>query len=500
MRAHPKPTKRDRPSSAPRPRGPRDLPQKDAAPRLTCCLIARDEADMLPACLTSLRNVADEVIVVDTGSTDDTVQIAQAHGAKVLAQPWRDDFSAPRNLAVAHARGDWVLLLDADERISRASQPALRAVLSGADFDCGLIPLHNAAHLEASEEDVVSGRARLEEPHALPRLFLNTDNLRWEGFIHERPTSWLLRNTRMRTLDQLAIVHYGAVPSLREGRNKALRNLRIMEKHCQQLPEDARIRTYLAYALSELGDHGRAAAEIARAFTDLQREAATTSRLKPNLVAAAALHASYLRAERRLEDAANVLHEALRGSKGSQDEAHPTLLFQLAITLELRALTASEAAAPRYLERARAALTACLAQAGKVFAATVNPPGCTGELALRRLGTIALIRGDLAAAHETFASLLEISPSDMEGQLGLAEALLLDGDTSAFDAMISPLLTDQAPDAYTLAASAAARAGDRRRAQHLATQALQQLKHSPFVAPHRRELLRNTCQRLRAAL
>src|SRR5438552_2548557 len=86
-------------------------------PLLTAAMIARDEERHLPACLASLADVVDEVVLVDTGSVDRTVEIARAHGATVLHHSWSDDFSAPRNLGLDNARGRWILYIDADERL-----------------------------------------------------------------------------------------------------------------------------------------------------------------------------------------------------------------------------------------------------------------------------------------------------------------------------------------------------------------------------------------------
>jgi glycosyltransferase involved in cell wall biosynthesis len=112
-------------------------------PTLSACIIARDEAHRLPDCLASVA-FCDEVVVVDSGSTDATVKIAVTAGARVIEQPWLG-FSAQRNVALDHARGDWVLEIDADERLT----PALSAeiVLFLADPDCavdmGALPLRN---------------------------------------------------------------------------------------------------------------------------------------------------------------------------------------------------------------------------------------------------------------------------------------------------------------------------------------------------------------------
>ncbi len=100
--------------------------------RLSLCMIVKDEAEMLPECLASVQGVVDEIVIVDTGSTDDTVAIAHAAGAKVVHEPWQNDFARARNAALAHATGDYVLQLDADERLAMLSKPMVRAVVEKA--------------------------------------------------------------------------------------------------------------------------------------------------------------------------------------------------------------------------------------------------------------------------------------------------------------------------------------------------------------------------------
>ncbi|MBI9074758.1 MAG: glycosyltransferase [Desulfatibacillum sp.] len=101
--------------------------------RLSLCMIARDEADALPRALASVAGLVDEMVVVDTGSADNTKEIAREMGALVFEHPWGDDFSAPRNLAMEKATGDYVFFLDADERLSpfhRINLLFLKALLS----------------------------------------------------------------------------------------------------------------------------------------------------------------------------------------------------------------------------------------------------------------------------------------------------------------------------------------------------------------------------------
>ena len=101
-------------------------------PRISLCLIARDEGDVIERCLESARPYVDEVVVVDTGSNDDTRGKAKACGAKVVVRTWTDDFSAARNAALAEATGEWLLVLDADEWVEGGDAPdALRRRLEG---------------------------------------------------------------------------------------------------------------------------------------------------------------------------------------------------------------------------------------------------------------------------------------------------------------------------------------------------------------------------------
>ena len=97
-----------------------DQPEKvsrNKLPLVSACLIVKNEARHLARCLDSLQGVADEIILVDTGSKDDTVAIARRYTDKVYAYHWHDDFAAARNYGLQFATGDWILILDADETL-----------------------------------------------------------------------------------------------------------------------------------------------------------------------------------------------------------------------------------------------------------------------------------------------------------------------------------------------------------------------------------------------
>src|SRR3954454_13709169 len=114
------------------------------APLVAACLIVRDEADRLSACLSALRGLADEIVVHDTGSTDDTVATARRLGATVIEGEWRDDFAAARNVALDHCSADWIVHVDADEVIG-GDLAGLRRLLEGTptELDGYLVAIDN---------------------------------------------------------------------------------------------------------------------------------------------------------------------------------------------------------------------------------------------------------------------------------------------------------------------------------------------------------------------
>ncbi len=108
--------------------------------KLSVAIIARDAAATIAATLESVRSIADEIVVVDTGSTDRTRELARKGASKLLDCPWSDDFSAVRNFALEQLSGDWVLWLDASEELEPSSAKAIREHLDlKADASCAYL-------------------------------------------------------------------------------------------------------------------------------------------------------------------------------------------------------------------------------------------------------------------------------------------------------------------------------------------------------------------------
>lgn len=140
-------------------------------PLLSAALIVKDEAAFLPDCLASIAPVVDEIVVVDTGSGDDSREIARRFGAQVVEAPWTDDFSAARNVSLERATGEWILYIDADERLRQVTREAAGRLLTSAEEVAFRILLRPTVGSTAYREF---------------RLWRNDPRIRFEGIIHEK--------------------------------------------------------------------------------------------------------------------------------------------------------------------------------------------------------------------------------------------------------------------------------------------------------------------------
>jgi len=446
---------------------------------LTACLIVRDEERLLPGCLASLAGIATRIVVVDTGSSDRSVEIAMSHGAEVRHFAWCDDFSAARNFAIEGVRGGHVLLIDADERLGPGAARVLRRVLRKDRVDLGLLPLHDANSLDAPAAAVLDGSQRRGEPVLLPRLLRRTGDLRWEGIIHEQVSGWLRCAERRVEIVDAPLVHYGAVAALRKERGKDQRNRELLERHLAAHPGDLVMRSFLARELLRAGMREAALEQGARAWGDLLALGARAASL--NVIQPATVHAWLLLESRRFEAAIAALAHA-RELAGE----HPNLSLLEGACCEQLALEAAAAGDQRaWLERAATALNRCLEAHGRPLISELLP-GATHWAAATRLGTVQLLAGRPELARTSFQRALSTKPDHLEARLGQIEALIDADVLGPAIAATEPLLKHDSPDAWLLAAAAVARLGREEDLRLFASQTRQSLARVPFLAPHRR--------------
>ena len=180
-------------------------------PLVSTCLIVRDEANNLRRCLSSLSGLADEIVVVDTGSTDGTPELAESLGARVFHQAWTGDFSFHRNHALDQARGRWIHVLDADEEVVETDFEETRFHLQNVELPPVLLVREILRY--PSRSDVVV---------ALPRIFRREEGYRYVFPIHEQLD---VSGTRA-AMSNVRVLHHGyeTAESLRQ---KEARNLEI---------------------------------------------------------------------------------------------------------------------------------------------------------------------------------------------------------------------------------------------------------------------------------
>lgn len=239
------------------------LPPKNLKPRLSVCMITKNEEKFLDQCLNSIKGVADEIIIIDTGSNDKTIQIANKHGAQVGFFEWCDDFAAARNISIAQASGDWILVLDADEELSIESVDKIPSLLIQKDISLYRVGIQNIDTGPRSKTYV-------------PRLFRNIAGLQFIGRVHETilPTLELISSDWGLTtpIGDLLLIHHGYTDSIIQSRNKVERNYNLLIRAVEEFPRAPHYRMHLGLELMRMERVDESFAEYNQALNLLNIE------------------------------------------------------------------------------------------------------------------------------------------------------------------------------------------------------------------------------------
>ena len=194
--------------------------------QLSLCMIVKNEEKNLGSCLDSVKDIVDEMIILDTGSSDNTVQIAKSFGAEIHNFEWCNDFSAARNESIKFARGKWILWMDADEQFDDKSKEELNSILKLSQHPMGV----NITIRNLSSKNESYGTAF--------RLFSNHCNIHFKNIIHEQ-VSYSLKEMSAKIVDSnITIDHYGYDEDQYDQEEKRRRNLPLLLSMADKNPND----------------------------------------------------------------------------------------------------------------------------------------------------------------------------------------------------------------------------------------------------------------------
>jgi hypothetical protein len=317
---------------------------------VSVCLIARDEERHIARLIESVRGLVAEIVMVDTGSRDATMDIARKLGARVLQSPWSDDFSAARNVAIAAATQPWILSVDADQELPATSRDALGAALQRA-------AMAQVVHIDllGPDKQPVSRLASL-------RLWRNDPRIRYQGRVHEDVSASLLAIGCGDWPDSGVLLRDHGYVDAGERQRKRARNLALLRRAVQEHPDDLYLAFKLATTLPEdlAGERLDLLCQAAARVTTLSADTLSTLPFVPRLLAATAAavdaagrHDDALAAVAlacdvlRLDLAAGRLNAVAAGldSVSQQAAALPQALPELMLLSAELALAAGDAAA-----------------------------------------------------------------------------------------------------------------------------------------------------------
>jgi glycosyltransferase involved in cell wall biosynthesis len=209
-------------------------------------MIVKNEEEYLPRCLASIKEIVDEIIIVDTGSTDRTVDIAKSFDAKVYHFKWNNNFSEARNESLKHASKDWILIMDADEELYKEDQELLKILLSSKLDENAIYNFQGVSYCG----NYIDENNKIINLN--PRLFKNKIGLHYEGAIHNQLAYG--ENNYHVICEDVKVHHYGYLNKRIVATDKRNRNLAILNDQLKKHPNDKFVLFNLGNEYAALGD------------------------------------------------------------------------------------------------------------------------------------------------------------------------------------------------------------------------------------------------------
>jgi tetratricopeptide (TPR) repeat protein len=364
---------------------------------LSLVMIVKDEEEMLPGCLAAVCDAVDEMIVVDTGSTDRTVEIAESFGATVVHFPWNGSFADARNVSLDRATSDWVLYLDADEHMIPEDTGQLRDLLGHTWREAFYLVETNYTGGEDSGSSVA---------HLALRLFRNRPEYRFEGRVHEQKTHNMPTYLPERfETTPIRMRHYGYLKSRIGAREKSQRNLQLLQQEARDTPGPF-VDFNLGSEYIALGEFNQACSFLVRAWNELREDSSWTFKGYSPMLAARLVQAQ------RESGNPTAARATIAEGLAAYPEHTELVLLQAMCALDEGSLDEAAELAERCLE---------LGDAPAKYAATV---GAGTFLAHCMLGEVRTIQGRPADAEDQYRLALEQYPDYVAPVLQLATLML----------------------------------------------------------------------------
>ena len=208
--------------------------------RIALCMIVKDEEELLEECLDSVKGLVDEIIIADTGSKDRTKEIAGKFTSNVFDFKWNDNFSEARNFSLSKANAEWIVVLDADERIDSESIKAIRGLIKDKDYDAYQLIQRNYTNFALAPGFRPLAGSNLPfsgfYDNPLTRLFKNKEYIKFQGIVHEGVDKSIIENNGKIGKSAIVIHHFREIKQKEEEKQQYY--LGLYKKKVEENPDD----------------------------------------------------------------------------------------------------------------------------------------------------------------------------------------------------------------------------------------------------------------------